>query len=129
MLLETGGVELGPLVEGGELGLVHDCVFFTQAQPAGIGGGVVGGVLLQDPPLEAVLPPLVLELPHVPRQGRVDLLLPVPEGGGVVVVPELEGGFRDANVLLVGLALLHHGGLVLHLRVLYIYIYILIYIY
>ena len=52
--MEAGGVELGPLVEGGELGLVHDGVFFTQTQPAGIGGGIVSGVLLQDPPLEAV---------------------------------------------------------------------------
>ena len=63
--MEAGGVELVALVERGEPGLVHDGEFFTKTQPARIRGRVVGGVLLQDPPLEGVLPPLVLQLPEI----------------------------------------------------------------
>ena len=35
--------ELLPLVDDGELHLVHDGVFFHQAQPAAVGGGVEVG--------------------------------------------------------------------------------------
>ena len=55
-------------------------------------------MLLHDPPPEAVLPLLVLELPQVPRKSRVDPLLPVSEGGSVVVVPEFERWLGIYNI-------------------------------
>ena len=36
--------ELIPLVDGGDVRSVHDGVFFHQAQPAAVGGGVEDGV-------------------------------------------------------------------------------------
>ena len=44
------GEKLVPLVERGELRLAHDGPLLTQAQPAGVGAGVVGGQPGQDPP-------------------------------------------------------------------------------
>ena len=43
------GEKLVPLVERGELRLAHDGPLLTQAQPAGVGAGVVGGQPGQDP--------------------------------------------------------------------------------
>ena len=49
-LVHAGCVELVPLVDGGQLRLEHDGVFLGKAKSTGIGGGVVGGVLLDDLP-------------------------------------------------------------------------------
>ena len=54
------GEKLVPLVERGELRLAHDGPLLTQAQPAGVGAGVVGGQPGQDLPLQAVLSTFVL---------------------------------------------------------------------
>ena len=60
LLVHAWGVELVPFVDGGQLGLEHDGVLFRQTEPAGVVGGVVGGVLLDDLPPDTMLPPLVL---------------------------------------------------------------------
>ena len=116
-LVHAGCVELVPLVDGGQLRLEHDGVFFGKAKATGIGGGVVGGVLLDDLPPDAVLPPLVLQLPHVARQGGGNPLVAVLHVGLVAAVSLLPGGLGDAHVQLVRLAVLLHDGLVLDLVV------------
>ena len=62
LLVHAWGVELVPFVDGGQLGLEHDGVLFRQTEPAGVVGGVVGGVLLEDLPLDLEVPPLVFQL-------------------------------------------------------------------
>ena len=62
------GEKLIPLVERGELRLAHDGPLLTQAQPAGVGAGVVGGQPGQDLPFQAVISTFILELPNVTSQ-------------------------------------------------------------
>ena len=69
LLVHTWSKELVPLVQGGHLRFEHDRVLLRQAKSAGVGGGVEGGVLLQDFPPDVELPPLVLQLPHIAGQG------------------------------------------------------------
>ena len=77
LLVHTWSKELVPLVQGGHLRFEHDRVLLRQAKSAGVGGGVEGGVLLQDFPPDVELPPLVLQLPHVAGQGGADPLVTV----------------------------------------------------
>ena len=114
LFMHTWSEELVPLVQGGHLRFQHDRVLFRQAKPAGVGGGVEGGVLLQDFPPDVELPPLVLQLPHVAGQGGADPLVTVLHVGLVAAVPFLPWWFCHTHIELVGLA---HGGLVLDLVV------------
>ena len=117
LLVHTWSKELVPLVQGGHLRFEHDRVLLRQAKSAGVGGGVEGGVLLQDFPPDVELPPLVLQLPHIAGQGGADPLVTVLHVGLVAAVPFLPWWFCHPHIELVGLALLHHGGLVLDLVV------------
>ena len=89
LLVHTWSKELVPLVQGGHLRFEHDRVLLRQAKSAGVGGGVEGGVLLQDFPPDVELPPLVLQLPHVAGQGGADPLVTVLHVGLVAAVPFL----------------------------------------
>ena len=102
-LVHAGCVELVPLVDGGQLRLEHDGVFLGKAKSTGIGGGVVGGVLLDDLPPDVVLPPLVLQFPHVARQGGGNPLVAVLHIGLVAAVSLLPGRLGDAHVQLLHL--------------------------
>ena len=117
LLVHTWSKELVPLVQGGHLRFEHDRVLLRQAKSAGVGGGVEGGVLLQDFPPDVELPPLVLQLPYIAGQGGADPLVAVPHVRLVASEPLLPLGLSHSHVELVTLALLHHGGLVLDLIV------------
>ena len=108
------GEKLVPLVERGELRLAHDGPLLTQAQPAGVGAGVVGGQPGQDLPLQAVFSTFILELPDMTSQAGFDALRTVSEIRFVVAITDFPRPPCDARVGLVRLALLHHGGLVHH---------------
>ena len=71
LFVPAGCEELVPLVDGGELRLVHDRVLFHQAQSAWVGGGVEGGEGGEGPPLDGVVPVLVLQAPDVTRKAGV----------------------------------------------------------
>ena len=112
MLVEAAREELVPRVEAGQLGVVHEDVLFPEAEAAGFCARFEGLAAGQDPPLDVVVEALLLELPDVPAELGVFSLLLVGEGEGVVPVPLLPGGGRDAHVLLLGLAQGRHLGLV-----------------
>ena len=108
--MKAARVELVPAVEAGELWVVHQDVFLSEAEPAGVCAGSEGLAAGQDPPLDLVVQPLLLELPDVSAELGVPSLFLVLEGGSVVSVPLLPSWGRNAHILLDGLAL---GG---HLR-------------
>ena len=117
LFVHTWSKELVPLVQGGHLRFEHDRVLFRQAKSAGVGGGVEGGVLLQDFPPDVELPPLVLQLPHVAGQGGADPLVTVLHVGLMAAVPFLSWWLCHPHIELVRLALLLHNDLVVLLGV------------
>ena len=77
MLVEAPGEKLVPGVDGCLLRLVHQDVFFLQAQPAGVVACLEGGAVGQDPPLDSDVvkqDPHVLEGPDIAGQLGVLLL-------------------------------------------------------
>ena len=76
------GEELVPLVDGGEVWSVHDGVFFHQAQPAAVGGGVevrVGGQRFPRDSAEGTV--AILVSPDMPSEAGVGALCAVFEEG------------------------------------------------
>ena len=116
--MPAGRVELVMLVDAGELRLVHDGVLLNEAEPAGVGGGVVGGQGGEGPPLDLKGSPLVLQAPDVPSQAGVAPFARVAEGMGVVPISDLPRGGRYAGVGGVRLARFDHSGLVQEVGVL-----------
>ena len=104
--------ELIPLVDGGDVRSVHDDVFFHQAQPAAVGGGVEDGVGGQRLPRDVEGAVAILELPDMTSQTGVNPFGTVFEAGLVVPVPHFEAVGCEADVRGVRLALLLHLGLV-----------------
>ena len=91
--------ELIPLVDGGDVRSVHDGVFFHQAQPAAVGGGVEDGVGGQRLPRDVEGAVAILELPDMTSQTGVNPFGTVFEAGLVVPVPHFEGVGCEADVL------------------------------
>ena len=83
---------------------MHDLHLFHQAEAAHLGGGGEGPGRGDEPPLDGVGHPLVLQLPDMSGQPGPHPLVAVPEGVGVVVVPTLPVRLGQANVGLVHLA-------------------------
>ena len=107
-------------VDGGLLRLVHQKVFFLQAQAAGVVACLEGGAVGEDPPLDVdvvVEDALVLEGPDVPGQLGVFPLLGVLEVCLVVSVPRLPVGRTDPDILHGGLGGGGHLRLIHHLAV------------
>ena len=104
--------ELIPLVDGGDVRSVHDGVFFHQAQPAAVGGGVEDGVGGQRLPRDVEGAVAILELPDMTSQTGVNPFGTVFEAGLVVSVPHFEAVGCEADIRGVRLALLLHLGLV-----------------
>ena len=76
--------ELIPLVDGGDVRSVHDGVFFHQAQPAAVGGGVEDRVGGQRLPRDAEGAVAILELPDMTSQTGVNPFGTVFEVGKVI---------------------------------------------
>ena len=91
---------------------MHDHHFLCQTKPAHLGGGGEGLCPGEDLPLDGVVHPLVLQLPHVAGQGGLVPLGGVFEVRLVVAVPRLplRHGEADVRLLLAGR---------LHLRLVY----------
>ena len=71
MFVQAPGEKLVPGVDGCFLRLVHQDVFFMQAQAAGVVACLEGGAVGQDPPLDSdvvVQDPLVLVGPNIAGQ-------------------------------------------------------------
>ena len=120
MLVEAPGEKLVPGVDGCLLRLVHQDVFFLQAQAAGVVACLEGGAVGEDPPLDVDVimeDALVLEGPDVAGQLGVFPLLGVLEVGLVVPIPRLPVGRTDPDVLHGGLGGGGHLRLVHHLPV------------
>ena len=110
--MPAAGVDLSPTVERCSLGVEQDEIFLCQAEPAHLGGGVVGGGPGEDGggavgggpgedvPGDGVWDVLVLQF----LVGAVGAVGAVPEVVGVAVVPLLEGAGGEAGVGL------HHPG-------------------
>ena len=106
MFVQAPGEKLVPGVDGCFLRLVHQDVFFMQAQAAGVVACLEGGAVGEDPPLDVdvvVEDALVLEGPDVPGQLGVLPLLSVLEVSLVVSVPGLPVRCTDPHVLHQGL--------------------------
>ena len=106
MLVQAPGEKLVPGVDGCLLGLVHQNIFFLQAQAAGVVACLEGGAVGEDPPLDVdvvVEDALVLEGPDVAGQLGVLPLLSVLEVSLVVSVPGLPFRCTDPDVLHQGL--------------------------
>ena len=93
LLVPAGRVELVMLVDAGELRLVHDGVLLDKAEPAGVGGGVVGGQGGKGLPLDGEVPLLVLEAPDVTRKAGVAPFARMAEGMGVYIYVLDENNF------------------------------------
>ena len=71
MLVQAPGEKLVPGVDGCLLGLVHQNIFFLQAQAAAVVACLEGGAVGQDPPLDSDVvkqDPHVLEGPDIAGQ-------------------------------------------------------------
>ena len=97
--------ELRPFVESGAS--VHDFHFLCQAKSTHLGGGGEGLRPGEDLPLDGVVHPLVLQIPHVAGQGGLVPLGGVFEVGLVVSVPRLPLRHGEANVRLLPAGRLH----------------------
>ena len=79
MLVQAPGEKLVPGVDGCLLGLVHQNIFFLQAQAAGVVACLEGGAVGEDPPLDVdvvVEDALVLKGPDIASQlGVLSLLV------------------------------------------------------
>ena len=120
MLVQAPGEKLVPGVDGCLLRLVHQNVFFLQAQAAGVVACLEGGAVGEDPPLDVdvvVEDALVLEGPDVAGQLGVLPLLSVLEVSLVVSVPGLPVRCTDPDVLHQGLEGGGHLRLINHLAV------------
>ena len=83
---------------------MHDHHFLCQTKPAHLGGGGEGLCPGEDLPLDGVVHPLVLQLPHVAGQGGLAPLRRVFEVGLMVAVTGLPLWHGEADVGLLLLA-------------------------
>ena len=86
---------------------MHDHHFLRQTKAAHLGGGGEGLRPGEDLPLDGVVHPLVLQIPHVAGQGGLVPLGGVFEVGLVVSVPRLPLRHGEANVRLLPAGRLH----------------------
>ena len=83
---------------------MHNVEFFTDAQPAGLGTGLVGGGPREELPLDARLQPLVLQGPDMAGKPGVLPFARVFEVGLVVAESRLKGWGAHAHIPLLPLA-------------------------